>query len=248
MPAHPLAERADLANATVAPVPNTNAKKRKSESGPEPSAKKSKPTAKKSKPTKANEEAASSSTTAASNSTDNNTSEPSAPAPTKTASAPKKAASAPKSKEKRAITAADLSNIHLPGQESGTVPLYDTPQTVRTHITAYLKRPGSTAAQLIRDINVVAAPRGKTTAGTLSTFRGHKGSRGGATSEVFYGAYVFFEKLRVWEGKKKTARRVEMEEVWGIGGMDQETDSNTRFFATKGERIGFDRNGKFFVG
>ena len=236
MPSHPLAERADLANATVAPAPDTNAKKRKLEAAPEPNAKKT-------KPTKATQATSSSITTASGSSTDNNNTSQA------TASAPKKTASAPKSKEKRAVTAADLSTIHLPGEEDGTVALYDTPQTVRTYITAYLKRPGSTAAQLTRDMTAVAAPRGKVSAATLTRFRGHKGPRGGATSEVFYGAYVFFEKLRILEKKKKTARRLEMEEVWGASGMDQDSDDKTRFTVRRGEGApGFDRNGKFYIG
>jgi hypothetical protein len=40
---------------------------------------------------------------------------------------------------------------------------------------------------------------------------------------VFYAAYVFFEKLRIYEGKAKTKTREEMERVWKDVGPDRKT-------------------------
>ena len=38
---------------------------------------------------------------------------------------------------------------------------------------------------------------------------------------MFYGAYVFFEKLRIAEKKPKSKKRLEMEEIYSMeGGMD----------------------------
>lgn len=37
----------------------------------------------------------------------------------------------------------------------------------------------------------------------------------GNTSKIFYTAYIFFEKLRLKEGKKESAKRLEMERLWG---------------------------------
>lgn len=57
----------------------------------------------------------------------------------------------------------------------------------------------------------------------LARFRGMKGADAGASSLVFYGAYVFFEMVRVKSGKPKSKHRLEMEEMWaGEGGFPRE--------------------------
>jgi len=38
-----------------------------------------------------------------------------------------------------------------------------------------------------------------------------KGETAGAECGMFYGSYVFFEKMRIWEGKGKGVRRVRSE-------------------------------------
>lgn len=48
----------------------------------------------------------------------------------------------------------------------------------------------------------------------LKAFQTKKGADAGNSSTVFYGAYVYFEKLRIKEGKKKGKKREKMEEVW----------------------------------
>jgi len=57
----------------------------------------------------------------------------------------------------------------------------------------------------------------------LSGFRSKKGAYDGNTSAVYYGAYVFFEKMRIAEKKPKSKKRLKMEEIHSIhGGMDTE--------------------------
>jgi hypothetical protein len=52
-----------------------------------------------------------------------------------------------------------------------------------------------------------------------------KGALTGASSSVFYGAYVFFEKIRLAEGKPKTQHRLDMEAFWNDkGGVSREND------------------------
>lgn len=52
-----------------------------------------------------------------------------------------------------------------------------------------------------------------------------KGALTGASSNVFYGAYVFFEKIRVAEGKPKTQHRLDMEAFWSDqGGVSRESE------------------------
>ena len=40
------------------------------------------------------------------------------------------------------------------------------------------------------------------------------GVQAGAHDVAFYAAYVYFEKIRQKEGKKKTKKRERMEEIW----------------------------------
>lgn len=54
----------------------------------------------------------------------------------------------------------------------------------------------------------------------LTDFRNKKGPEAGNTSAVFYGSYVFFEKIRIKEGKEKTKKRLENEREYAGGGVD----------------------------
>ena len=62
---------------------------------------------------------------------------------------------------------------------------------------------------------------------TLDRFRGNHGATGGAESKVFYAAYLYFEKGRLAEGKKKSKKREEMEEV-RLDGFRRDFDINRR--------------------
>ena len=79
-----------------------------------------------------------------------------------------------------------------------------------------------TQAQFLRDI----AAQYRTGARTLQSkqladFRSKKGPYAGNTSAIFYGAYVFFEKVRIKEGKPKSKMRREMESIYAAtGGLD----------------------------
>ena len=121
----------------------------------------------------------------------------------------------------------DLSDIHLEGEETDSVEVLDTCADVRRKITAYLKRPGVTQAQFLRDLHAqfhTDRALSRIQSSQLNSFRGKKGVDGGNTSSVFYAAYVFFEKLRIKEGKAKGKHRQEMEEIYaGKGGFDTHT-------------------------
>jgi hypothetical protein len=49
---------------------------------------------------------------------------------------------------------------------------------------------------------------------------------------VFYAAYVFFEKVRLAEGKPKSKHRVEMEEIWGGKGGFNTTRGHHRGYVS----------------
>lgn len=124
----------------------------------------------------------------------------------------------------------DISDIHLEGEETDSVPVYDTCDEIRRKINVHLKRPGVTQAQFGRDVLAqLHVNKPSQIQGTqIARFRNMKGSNAGAKSNVFYGAYVFFEKLRIKEGKPKTAHRLEMEKQWP-NGFDREHDHRSRY-------------------
>ncbi|KAK4044406.1 hypothetical protein C8A01DRAFT_31460 [Parachaetomium inaequale] len=127
--------------------------------------------------------------------------------------------------------AIDISDVVLPGEEDDNVSVFDTCDEVRKKINAHLKKPGVTQAQFCRDIYAQLGPTRPAKpfqSSQLAQFRNAKGALSGAKSRIFYGAYVFFEKLRIKGGKPKTKHRLEMEEQWGPGGMRRDIDGRQR--------------------
>ncbi len=110
----------------------------------------------------------------------------------------------------------DVSDIHLDGEDTDSVPIYDTCDDVRTKINRFLREtPGASNASFIRLIDAtLSSSSNKPTARQLPTFLGKKGATAGADSAIFYASYVFFEKLRVKRNKPKSKKRQEMEERW----------------------------------
>ncbi|RVX67235.1 hypothetical protein B0A52_09272 [Exophiala mesophila] len=130
----------------------------------------------------------------------------------------------PKKKQdaKDAAAKIDVSSIHLDGEENQSVPVYDTCDEIRNKINRFLRTtPNASNAGLIRLINSAAYADSKTASAVqLRTFMGAKrGPTSGAESKVFYGAYVYFEKLRTKEAKAKSKKREAMENAWGRKGM-----------------------------
>ena len=140
----------------------------------------------------------------------------------------------------------DISDVYLPGEDEDDVPVYDTCDEVRKKIAAHLRKPDVTQAQFCRDMHAqlhsVDKPK-SISSSSLTIFRNNKGANAGATSKVFYAAYVFFEKIRVKQGKPKSKHRQEMEETWGSAGMDRETSSNTHYICFAGRQPYIDKYG-----
>ncbi|KAG9203227.1 hypothetical protein G6514_003146 [Epicoccum nigrum] len=161
---------------------------------------------------------------------------------------PPKQPSKPKKGEEGAAAAAaapDLTAIELPGEMDDKVAVYDTCDDIRRKINAHMKKPGVVQAQFLRDIaaSYRKAPR-KVQSTQLSKFRSKKGAWQGNTSVVFYGAYVFFEKMRIAEKKPKSKKRLEMEGIYSKeGGVD--TKSRHEYFTIlKGQRAHLDPYGR----
>lgn len=122
----------------------------------------------------------------------------------------------------------DVSDIHLDGDETDNVPVYDTCDEIRRKLTAYLHREGVTQAALLRMIHTELREGKKTSrlqSSQLTRFLQMRGANTGNTSVLFYASYVYFEKLRVKQGKPKSKHREEMERIWGEDGFDIETSS-----------------------
>lgn len=125
----------------------------------------------------------------------------------------------------------DISTIYLDGEETDSVPIYATCDDIRRQISSHLRREGVAKAGFCRDMfaQLHSDTRGSSiTASQLDRYRGNHGSNGGASSKVFYAAYVFFEKRRLAEGKAKSKKREEMESIWPKG-LDRRFNSNTRY-------------------
>jgi hypothetical protein len=122
----------------------------------------------------------------------------------------------------------DVSDIYLEGEEDDDVLCFDTADEIRRKITVYLKWPGMTQALLCRQIYAECKgperPERCFQASQLAQFRKAKGPLNGARKPIFYGAYVFFEKLRIKEGKPKSKHRQDMELIWQGEGLPRERD------------------------
>jgi hypothetical protein len=132
--------------------------------------------------------------------------------------------------------------------ENATYSEPDTCDEVRRKINAHLKKPGVTQASFLRSVSACyhTVPK-KLTASQLSLFRSKKGSYEGNTSGIFYGAYVYFEKLRIKEGKPKGKKREEMEDIHAIhGGMRTKTRQD-HILALPGDSFHHDAYGRFVM-
>ncbi|KAI1865723.1 hypothetical protein JX265_008046 [Neoarthrinium moseri] len=149
----------------------------------------------------------------------------------------------PKSKQSpKEPPAAELTSIHLDGEIDENVKIYDTCDDVRRKITGHVK--DSTQAAFARELSQMM-PHTRINATHVGRFQKMKGPRAGGHNPVFYAAYVYFEKLRIKQGKKKSAKREQMEEHWEEkGGFPREGSHNIYILTKPGQHWTFDAMGK----
>ncbi|KAK0640714.1 hypothetical protein B0T16DRAFT_460872 [Cercophora newfieldiana] len=103
----------------------------------------------------------------------------------------------------------------------------DTCDTVRSKIVAILDKDGVSKAAFMR-ASIVAAygpDSGKYTQWTaLSRFLSQSGALSGNTTAIYYASYVFFEKLRIKQGKPKSADREKVERLHSSGLYTKRSD------------------------
>ena len=150
-----------------------------------------------------------------------------------------------KAEDKKKIDVEALKGIKIDGEEDGEAEVYDTCDEVRRKIKKHLEDTGTTQAQLVRDCQaLMPEDYPKITARQFAAFRDKHGPLNGSTSPVFYAGYVFFEKLRVKEGKKKTKSREKTEDAWrGKGGVSRDREGTSPLWVVKGEHVHIDQQG-----
>jgi len=80
------------------------------------------------------------------------------------------------------------------------IPVYDLPGDVRRKIRALLSTPGFKVTHWLEEI-------GKINSNSYNRFMRAKDKYDGASNGTYYCAYVYFEKVRIAEGKPKSAGR-----------------------------------------
>jgi hypothetical protein len=135
------------------------------------------------------------------------------------------------SSAKGATDLPDISDIYLPHEEIDEVPIYEDCDEIRRKINAHLRTSNVTQAQFCRDLYAqFKAPKCKgIQSKQLSDFRSAKGSNAGAKSAVYYTAYVYFEKLRIAQGKPISQHHALIMDL-NPGGMPRDVDDRTTWF------------------
>jgi hypothetical protein len=157
---------------------------------------------------------------------------------------------APKKKKAKAEDLAKFNvsdpSLELDGEESGNVEVYDTCDVIRTKISAHLREDGVTKAAFCRTLGSLT-PEGTAINGkSIDDFLKKKGADQGNSTRCFYAAYVFFEKLRIKQGKSKTKFREDMEKIWGSkGGFDLKLSNG--FWLHGSESASKDKYGRLVI-
>ena len=99
-----------------------------------------------------------------------------------------------------------------------------------------------TQAAFLREVAKTFGNGRKIQANMLNKFLDKKGPNSGNISSIFYADYVFFKKMRIRDGKPKTAFREDMEDIWdGVldwrhqkPGFNRKTRHNTGYVCGPG--------------
>ncbi len=144
---------------------------------------------------------------------------------------PRKKVKALKGESATANTAA-VDTITLDGEENLSVPVYDSCDEIRRKIRAYLMQPNVTQAGFLREIAKTYGDGRKIQSKVLNDFLGKRGEMAGNTSAVYYGSYVFFEKMRIRDGKPESKHRMDMKARYR-GGIDTKHRRDNVWITTK---------------
>lgn len=133
--------------------------------------------------------------------------------PKKTAKAPKKAAE--KAALKGDLEKYDVTGIYLDGEDEGEVEIYETCDSMRAMVAEHLRKDDVVQAAFLREVSKCFGDNPKKmSAAQMKSFMSKEGAHSGSSSAFFYGAYVYFEKLRIKNGEEKSEFREDMEDIW----------------------------------
>ncbi|KAF8213275.1 hypothetical protein K438DRAFT_2009508 [Mycena galopus ATCC 62051] len=91
-------------------------------------------------------------------------------------------------------------DVELEKNADGSVPVYDLPGDVRRKIRALLSTPGFKVTHWLEEI-------GRVNSNSYNRFMRFKDKYDGGPNGTYYCAYVYFEKVRIANGKPKSAGR-----------------------------------------
>lgn len=115
-------------------------------------------------------------------------------------------------------------------------------------MNAHLKLPGVTQASFLRNVSAQFPDKRRIQSSQLGAFRSKKGPYAGNTSSVYYGAYVYLEKLRIKENKPKGKKREEMERLYAAkGGIDRQRQHQYYYLTRPWESVSHDAYGRLHV-
>ena len=115
---------------------------------------------------------------------------------------------------------------------------------VRSKIRVALRKPGVTQAAFLRAISASYPDSQRVLPRGLNQFLSKTKPLEGSLSYAYYASYVFFEKVRIRDGKSKTADRKVMEREWP-NGVDVELDpSKVGVWVRDDESFRVDKYGK----
>lgn len=146
----------------------------------------------------------------------------------------------------------DVSGVELEdyrGLEAAQkVPIFETCNSIRNMINAHLRNTTETQASFNRQLSAILGT--KVQGVQLTRFLEKKGPISGAGSSIFYASYIYFEKLRIKQGKKKSAFRLEMEAIWKNKpliphGVPREDSANKFYWASQKDSWSYNKYGEF---
>ncbi len=141
-----------------------------------------------------------------------------------------------KVKREDEVKQSDVSAIRLDGEDTVSVEVYDSCNEIRKKIRAHLTQPSVTQAGFLREIAKTYPDGRKIQSKVLNDFLGKRGIFAGNTSAVYYSSYVFFEKMRIRDGKPKSKHRTEMETAYkDEGGIDVKHRDSGKYCFSIGE-------------
>ncbi|KAI0032185.1 hypothetical protein K488DRAFT_70843 [Vararia minispora EC-137] len=130
-------------------------------------------------------------------------------------------------------------DIKFTGNVDKSMPIFDLCDNVRYKIREHMHTTSRSAALFLREITRAGWPARPSwmQSKQFSDFLAKEHTTVGSTSRAFYGAYVCFEKRRIFTDRLKPNHCFDMEDEWSIGGLLRERSWNTTYVVGVGVPI-----------